>query len=321
MSNRYYTGPPTDHFDGERFFHAGLLSSDKRLPEVLRWRLFGKRATWPAAVPARSGVRPSERVDGLRITHVGHASCLLQTAGLNLLLDPVWAERASPFTFLGPRRHNPPAIALADLPPIHAVLLTHNHYDHFDTATLQRLWRAHRPRIITPLGNDAILRKREPKARVETGDWWSTFALSDEVRLTIVPAYHWSARSLGDRRMALWGGFVIETPSGTVYCAGDTAYRDGAIFYEIRDRFGPPAVAILPIGAYAPRWFMATQHLDPEEAVRIANEMGAGRLLGMHWGTFQLTDEPAEEPAARLKAFAATGLNAHAMRPGDCFDL
>ena len=321
MPNRYYEGPPTDHFDGSRFFCPGLPPADKSLLDILRWRLKEKRARWPETVAATTNLVPDSYVAGLRITHVGHASYLVQTAGQNILVDPVWAERTSPFRRLGPRRHNPPAIRLEDLPGITAVLVTHNHYDHMDLPTLQRLWAMHRPRMYAPLGNDTIIRSADPGIEVQTGDWWHRFALPGEIQLTIVPAHHWSSRGLGDRRMALWGGFIIEGPAGTVYCAGDTAYRDGALFPEIRKRFGPPLAAMLPIGAYAPRWFMQTQHADPEEAIAIAQDCGAQHALGVHWGTFQLTDEPAEEPAVRLAAaMEAAGLDRsrfHALLPGD----
>ena len=324
MSNRYYQGPPSDHFDGTCFFHPGLPSSDKTFFDLLRWRFQGKRAHWPSHVPARSGLRPLKHVDGLRITSIGHSSLLIQVAALNLLLDPVWANRASPSRFVGPRHHNPPAVAFEDLPPIHAILVTHNHYDHLDTVAIERLWRDHRPRIITPFGNDAIIRSSVSQAKVETGDWWQGFTLSDHIRATIVPSYHWSARGLGDRRMALWGGFVLETPLGLIYCAGDTAYRDGVIFRAIRERFGSPAVAILPIGAYAPRWFMQSQHADPEEAVQIALDLGAQQVLGVHCGTFPLTDEPYDEPEFRLnpevRSRSLLPTRNFALHPGDTWE-
>ncbi len=304
MANRYYQGPPSDHFDGQRFFHPGLPPSDKSLLDVLRWKLVGKRAGWPKVVPAGVGVRPAERVDGLRITAIGHASLLIQIAGCNILLDPVWAARASPFSRFGPRRRNPPAIAFADLPPIDVVLVTHNHYDHMDLSAIEKLWQTHRPVILTPLGNDTLIHARTPHAEVKTGDWWDRLVLPHGITASIVPSYHWSSRSLADRRMALWGGFMLETPLGTIYCAGDTAYRDGKIFQQIRARFAAPTVAILPIGAYAPRWFMETQHADPEEAVRIALDCGAKQVLGVHWGTFELTDEPHREPEERFHAAA-----------------
>ena len=320
----YYTGPVSDHFNGKQFFHAGLPSTDKSIFELLRWKLLGRQSRWPSSIPARSGVKPDSRVGGLRIIAIGHASLLIQVAGLNILVDPVWSDRASPFRSLGPRRRNQPSVAFHDLPPIHAVLVTHSHYDHMDTATLARLWKAHQPAVISPLGNDALIRKDAPDIVVQTGDWWQTFPLSDHVSATIVPAYHWSARNLGDRRFALWGGFILETPAGIVYSAGDTGYQDGKIFAEIRRRCGAPRVAILPIGAYEPRWFMTSQHADPAQAVQIAVDCGAQHLLGVHWGTFQLTDEPWDEPPQLLeKAMRErnpAALTARALLPGDIWE-
>ena len=204
------------------------------------------------------------------------------------------------------------------------MLVTHNHYDHMDTATISALWQAHKPAIISPLGNDAIIRKDAPGVQVQTGDWWQSFALSNQVSAVIVPAYHWSARHIGDRRLALWGGFVLDTPAGKIYCAGDTAYQDGEIFQQIRERLGSPLVAILPIGAYEPRWFMNTQHTDPAEAVQIAREIGAQHLLGIHWATFQLTDEPWDEPAQLLekamRECKTANLIAQALLPGDSWE-
>jgi L-ascorbate metabolism protein UlaG (beta-lactamase superfamily) len=324
LGNRYYTGPITDHFDGKLFYHAGLPSTDKGLIDLLRWQFFGKRSKWPKAVPARSGIRPDRAVDGIRITAIGHASLLIQTAGINILVDPVWSDRASPFRRIGPRRCNAPAVALEDLPPIHAVLVSHNHYDHMDIATIAALWRIHKPPVISPFGNDAVIRKDAPEVQVQAGDWWQNFILSEQVRVTLVPAYHWSARNLGDRRFALWCGFVLDTPAGRIYCAGDTAWQDGKIFAEIRERLGAPLVAILPIGAYEPRWFMKSQHADPTEAVQIAIDIGAGHLLGVHWATFQLTDEPYEEPAQLLdktmRERKLANLTARSLRPGDIWD-
>ena len=321
MANRYYAGPRSDHFDGKRFFHPGQPSSDKTFPDLLKLIFARKKTAWPKTIPARSGLRPSPHVDGLQIVAIGHASLLIQIAGSNILLDPVWAERVGPFGRIGPRRLNPPAIALEDLPPIDSVLLTHNHYDHLDLRTIDQLWKVHRPFILSPLGNDAVIHKTLPHIPVETGDWWDSFSLPQGIRTTIVPAYHWSSRGIGDRRMALWGGFVLETPAGVIYCSGDTAYRDGKLFPEIRQRFGPPQIAILPIGAYAPRWFMQSMHVNPEEALQIALDCGAPQMLGIHSGTFHLSDEPFDEPQERLRAAAqSTSLNPAnivALHPGD----
>ncbi len=311
---------PSDHFDGTRYFNPGQPGTDRSLRELLRWRFLGHHAKWapaPPIIPAR----PAPRVPGLAITMVGHASLLIQAAGHNILIDPVWSRRASPLPFAGPRRWDAPGIAFEHLPPIDTVLITHNHYDHLDTATLRRLARSHQPRTIAPLGNEAVLGRAMPGCRLDTGDWGARFPLAPGLDATLHPAYHWSARGPRDRRHALWCGFVLQTPSGPVYAAGDTAYGDGAPFHLVGQRFGPPTVAILPIGAYAPRWFMRAQHVNPDESVRIMQDCGAHQALGMHWGTFQLTDEPRFEPPAALEAACLRqGIDParfRALRPGD----
>ena len=300
--NRYYQGPRSDHFDGERFLNPGHPSTDRSLGQLLRWRFGEPHPAWPADAGEVPECRPAARVDGLTITMVGHASVLIQVAGLNLLVDPVWSERASPVRFAGPRRANPPGIAFADLPPIDAVLVTHSHYDHLDAATLARLRVAHDPRLVVPLGVDAVIARAVPGWVAEARDWGGTVALGRDVAVTLHPAHHWSARGIGDRRMALWCGFVIQAPAGVVYVVGDTGYGDGAIFRQVRERFGAPLAAVVPIGAYEPRWFMRDQHVDPEEAVRILLDCGAQQGLGVHWGTFRLTDEARLAPAQALEA-------------------
>ena len=303
--NAYYSGPRTDHFDGVRFSNPPGGPAMKPFTEFLKWQVSDGREEWPDAYPSSFSDKPPARVDGLRIVLVGHASLLIQAAGLNILVDPIWSERASPFTFVGPQRVNPPGIAFADLPPIDAVLVTHNHYDHLDRATVSRLWHAHRPRIVAPLGNDAIIRDFDDGIAVETYDWGQSVALSDTVRVHLEPAYHWSARGVTDRRMALWCAYVLTTPAGAIYHIGDTGYGDGAIFRAVRERYGAPEIALLPIGAYEPRWFMQPQHMNPAEAVRVFRDCGARQALGHHWGTFQLTDEGIERPLQALAAALA----------------
>ena len=298
--NKYYAGAPSDHFDGLLFFNLDHLDTDRSLAEVLRWKFKETAARWPTSVPGRQVV-PDERVAGLRVTMIGHATVLIQSASLNVLTDPVWSQRTSPVSFAGPRRVMAPGIAFDDLPPIDVVLLSHNHYDHLDMPTLRKLHQAYKPLIVTPLGNDTIVRKAIPDARIATGDWWDQLALPGDATATIVPAYHWSARGVGDRRMALWSGFMLRTPAGLVYFSGDTSYSSGHIFREMRERIGSPDIALIPIGAYAPRWFMCNQHINPEEAVRIVEDLNAKQAMGIHWGVFQLTDEAREEPVELLR--------------------
>jgi L-ascorbate metabolism protein UlaG (beta-lactamase superfamily) len=306
--NPYYCGLPSDHFDGLRFFNPDHPDTDRGLLDLLRWKLAGKAAPWPRSVPVQQTV-PQASIAGLRATIVGHASVLIQAGGLNLLTDPVWSERASPFSFIGPRRVWAPGIAFDSLPQIDAVLLSHNHYDHLDMQTLRRLHIRHAPLMVTSLGNDAILRRAIPGVRVVAGDWWERIAIGKGGEVTIVPAYHWSSRTGRDRRMALWSGFMLSTSAGQVYFSGDTGYGNGRIFRDMRQRVGRPDLALIPIGAYAPRWFMCAQHTDPNEAVQILEDLEATRAIGIHWGVFRLTDELRDEPPELLsKALARRGI-------------
>ena len=306
--NPYYSGPPSDHFDGLRFFNPDHPDTDRGLRDLLRWKLKETAAPWPRSVPVRQTV-PDARIAGLRATIVGHASVLIQAGDLNVLTDPVWSDRASPLPFAGPRRVWAPGIAFESLPQIDAVLLSHNHYDHLDLATLRRLHIRDGPLMVTPLGNDAILRRAIPGVRVVTGDWWDRIAIGKGGEVTILPAYHWSARTGRDRRMALWSGFMLSTGAGHSYFSGDTGYGNGRIFHDVRRRIGRPDLALIPIGAYAPRWFMCAQHTDPNEAVQIMEDLEAVRAVGIHWGVFRLTDEHRDEPPELLrKALARPGI-------------
>jgi L-ascorbate metabolism protein UlaG (beta-lactamase superfamily) len=298
----YYDGPVSDHFDGVRFFLPGQ-TRDKTQAELWKWRTAGGKQAWPASFPSPFQDKPPPRVSGrgLRVTLIGHASFLVQTGGLNILVDPVFSDRASPFGFAGPRRVNAPGIAMADLTAIDWVLLTHNHYDHMDVASL-RLIAARGPlKILSPLGNDVILRAAEVHAEMVSKDWQESHPLNGTVTAHLIPAKHWSARGLFDRRHALWSGFVLETPAGPVHVVGDTAYH-APLFTTVKASFGKPRLSLIPIGAFEPRWFMRDQHMGPEEAVQAFVDCGADAAIGCHWGTFQLTDEAVDVPPKLLAA-------------------
>lgn len=322
LRSRYYAGPVSDNFDGVRFFSPGQPLPNKSLADLLRWRREGGRAKWPDLVPVSPQV-PPPRSEQARVTMVGHATLLVQVAGVNLLTDPVWSDRASPLSFAGTKRVTEPGISFDMLPNIDAVLLSHNHYDHLDLATLRRLQAAYSPLMVMPFGNDAIVRKSVPDARIEVGDWYDTLQITPEISVTLTPANHWSARGIRDRRMALWSGFWINSPKSQIWFAGDTGYGDGALFRDIRMRHGRPDIAIIPIGAYEPRWFMSDQHVAPDESVRIFEDIGPRQAVGMHWGTFQLTNEARNEPRDLLHdSLVSAGIDVKrflALEPGESF--
>lgn len=324
-ANAYYSGPASDHFDGTVFFNPGGRQP-KNASNLFDLYFRENWARWPATVETPAPDRPPPRVDqGVRLTFVGHASWLIQAEGLNLLVDPIWSERASPYSFAGPKRSNPPGVDFQHLPRIDAVLVTHNHYDHLDVATLAQLWTRDRPRIVAPLGNDAIMRPQLPGLAATTLDWRQNTMLSPRVRVHAETTQHWSARGLRDRRHALWASFVIETPRVRIYAVGDSGFGDGRTFREVAGRHPKIDLALLPIGAYEPRWFMADQHMNPAEAVQAFEISGATMALGHHWGTFQLTTEPHDAPERHLKeALQQRSIPAErfrAMRPGMVWTL
>jgi L-ascorbate metabolism protein UlaG (beta-lactamase superfamily) len=260
-----------------------------------------RQGPWAEWLDAAPGPPPPERVGRgqVRATFVNHATVLVQIDGVNILTDPIWSDRTSPVRWAGPRRRRPAGIRFADLPPIDAVVVSHNHYDHLDLPTLRNLAARFEPLILSGLGNELLL-GREGIANAVALDWWESRRISESVTVHFVPAQHFSARGSADRNGTLWGGFVIEGSSGAVYFAGDTGW--GPHFAELRARFPNIRLAILPIGAFLPEWFMAPVHIGPEEATRAHRELGAQSSMVMHFGTFPLGDDGMTEAPERLRA-------------------
>jgi L-ascorbate metabolism protein UlaG (beta-lactamase superfamily) len=256
------------------------------------------RTRWPARVGLTPRRPPGLDGAAAVVTFVGHSTFLIQTAAGNILTDPMYSQRAGPMNLLGPRRVRQPAVLFDDLPAISTVLLSHNHYDHCDLRTLRRLAKRFDPMVVTPLGNGHLVRSTGIR-RVEELDWWQD-AKASPLPIALTPARHFSARTPFDRNRALWGGFVLVAGGRRLFFAGDSAYT--RVFRDIRERIGPIDVALLPVGAYEPRWFMQAVHMNPAEAVQAHLDLEASESIGMHFGTFQLTKEGIDEPLRALEA-------------------
>ena len=312
----YYRGPESDHFDGERFFNpdgddtnfAENRNQGTTQPRGGRLGFFWRQMTgsdgrpqWPETVPVEPG-RPAPRVEGERMvaTWIGHATVLVQTGGLNMLTDPVWAERAGPFGF-GPKRVAAPGVRLDDLPKVDLILLSHNHYDHLDLGTLKRLWDRDRPLIVTSLGNDAILRARGIEARAL--DWGGRVTVRPGVEVAVTRNHHWGSRWFTDRNRALWSSFVVRLPGGNLFFAGDTGLGDGRWPAEAA-ALGPVRLALIPIGAFrfVPGQMASGSHIGPADAALVFDRLGAANAIPIHWGTFRLSYEGYDTPPRMLAA-------------------
>jgi len=288
------------HFDGKRFFNPDA----PQVPgfrELLRWKLTSRPETSPSSISDVEPSIPPRRVEsGLRTTLVNHSTVLLQQRGSNILTDPIWSERASPLSWAGPRRRRKPGVSWENLPPIDTVLISHNHYDHLDLLTLRRLAARGDSTFIVPAGGARLLRSQNIGPTHEL-DWGEALSLPG-FTIHSVPALHFSGRGIFDRNRTLWCGYVIECEQRLIYFAADTGF--GPHFAQIREKFGSPRLALLPIGAYEPRWFMSPGHMAPDEAVRAHEILAAKTSIAIHHGTFQLADEGVDTPRQQLVASA-----------------
>ena len=314
--------PVSDHCDGERFFNPHAATG-RSFVDVLKWMRTRERTAWPASAALRRYDPPAPRVapGQASITFIGHSTFLVRTASMTLITDPVFTTHAGPFGRMGPHRVRPPALPVSALPPIDLVLVSHNHYDHLQPLSLALF--AGRASFVAPLGLRRLLPRGRrygsqggtPIADIRANhelDWWQRVRIQ-AAEVTCVPAQHFSARTPWDRNQSLWCGFVVSVDGVTIYFAGDSGYTPQ--FADIRARVPPIDVALLPIGAYEPRWFMQPMHMNPEEAVRAHADVNARVSIGMHFGTFQLTDEGIDEPLRALeRARAAAGVAPDAFR-------
>lgn len=315
LDRLYYAGPPSGHFDGARFFNpdgedtARLPAGGRNRGLFLLRQATGAdgRPPWPDRVALPAVPPPPARVPGsaMRVTWIGHATMLVQTQGLNILTDPIWAETAGPFGF-GPRRVVEPALPLDRLPPIDLIVASHNHYDHLDLATIAAIWRRDRPLIVTSLGNDALI--RDAGAAAIGLDWGGRQTLRPGIEVIVTRNHHWGSRWFTDRNRALWSSFVVTLPGGNLFFAGDTGLGDGRWPAEAR-RYGPIRLALLPIGAFrfTPNQMATAAHLGPAQAVEVARQLGASRALALHWGTFRLSYEARETPPSLLRVALRCG--------------
>ncbi|HBX66567.1 MAG: twin-arginine translocation pathway signal [Balneola sp.] len=319
-----YDGPESNHFNGTTFENTGDVPS-KGFLDVMKWYLNRDQGEWKE-IPEEEVVfaeRPADNVtSGMKITYVNHSTFLIQTAGVNILTDPVWSERVSPLDFAGPKRFRPAGVKFEDLPPINLVLISHNHYDHLDIETLKKLNENFSPRFIVPLGVDRYLTE-EGLENISPIDWWQSKPIDSDITIHSVEAQHFSARGLFDRDKTLWTGYVIDTPTGSVYFAGDTGYGDFS--KKIGQRHQDIKVGLIPIGAYKPRWFMKPMHVNPEEAIQIHKDVNAEISFGMHFGTFPLADDGMKDPENDFsKAMLLpenAGVNFKLLTEGDSFQL
>lgn len=315
-----YEGPPGSHFDGERFVNREPVERSFADFVRLGWGAITDAASWPEWIEIEQQTIPHARVEeGISVTFINHSTFLLQVDGINILTDPVYSERVSPFRWLGPRRVHAPGVRMEDLPTIDVVLISHNHYDHLDEDTLLDLAQRQEepPMILAGLGNGALF-SRLGLARHRDLDWSQSVAIGD-LEIVFTECRHMSGRGIGDQGKTLWGSFVVRSSAGGIYYAGDSGY--GPHYRETGRRYGPISLSLLPIGAYEPRWFMADGHLNPAEAVQAHLDLESRQSVGIHFGTFQLTYESIDQPVIDLgRALEQSGVSSEqfqVLAPGE----
>lgn len=282
------------------------LCPEVKLPSIFsyaKWRLRAGRPKWPKSVPSEyKDDSPPERVYGneIRLSFIGHGTFLIQTEGINIITDPVYSKRCSPFSFLGPKRIAEPGIPLSKLPKIDVVLVSHNHYDHMDIKTLKFLSQAYNPKIFTPIGNKDTIKKSIRHADVESLNWYESLEFKTGIKVHLEPAQHWSARGIFDVNKALWGTFIFETPAGQILFIGDTGYNQ-EMFQNIAKKFSNIRLSLVPIGAYEPRWLMKSVHMNPEDSVKAHIDLGSKYSVASHFATFQLAGESYDMPMNDLE--------------------
>lgn len=291
-----------DFFDKSTRYNGRFISlpegSSKGLLEVLKWKWAGKAKSWPKwREPSDLQTReiPPHQTSA---TWINHSTLLIKVDGMTILTDPVFSHRVGPLPWLGIKRKTPPSQTIKSLPPIDIVLISHNHFDHLDAPSIQALLSLYKPLVVAPLGNAPLLKSLGCPQVIEL-DWWEKHPVSPNLSIELTPALHWSRRTLWDNCRALWGGFVIQSKSLKIFFAGDTGYHSH--FQKIYERFGPMDLSLLPIGAYEPRWFMKEAHMDPADAVQAHLDLHSKQSVGIHFGTFQLTDEGIDDPIHDLK--------------------
>ncbi len=288
-----YSGPISDHFDGERF-HNDI--PDHSFSDMLKWLWEMKTVDWPEWVDDQAQAKPIEEVhEGrLRVTYINHATVLIQMDGMNILTDPIWSYRAGPVSWLGTKRVRAPGVKMEDLPKIDIILISHDHYDHLDLPSLKQLAIRDKPLILAGLGMKRFLESEGFSSAVEL-DWWKEYRYPQAgMKFVFVPALHTSGRKIFEENSTLWGGFIMEGSSGTVYYAGDTAY--GKFLDAIKNRYSGFRLTILPVGNYEKRWFMKNQHMNPDDAVRAHMLLDSKQSMGVHYATF------AEHPEQAIDA-------------------